>query len=216
VGSELLAWTAVAALMTVSPGADMALVARRAIGSSVRDARWAAGGIAAGVLAWGVLSAAGFAALVATSATAYSVLRLAGAAYLVVLGVRALLDARRAWHAGGAHEQHACTVGHHDRSAGRAFRQGMVTNLLNPKVGVFYAAVLPQFLSPGDPVLALSVAMATIHAALSLVWLGAYAWALGRLRGVFARPRVRAALEATTGVVLVALGLRVATTDRPR
>ena len=209
-GAELLAWTGLAALMTISPGADMALVARQAIGSSVRSARFAAGGIVTGVLVWGALSAVGVAALVAASATAYDVLRLAGAAYLVFLGARALLDARRGWRGLAAG-----SAGGDEPTAPRvAFRQGLVTNLLNPKVGVFYAAVLPQFIQPGDSVLVLSLVMAAIHGALGLVWLSTYAWMLGRLRTFFQRPRVRAAFEGVTGTVLVALGLRVALENR--
>ena len=208
--SDLIAWAGVAAVLTVSPGADMAIVARQALTVSPRAARRAAAGISAGVLAWGALSALGVAALVATSATAYHALRVAGAAYLVVLGVRALLAARAAWRSDAAPA--GATAG---GGGSPAFRQGLLTNLLNPKVGVFYAAVLPQFVAPGDPVLALSMAMAAIHAALSLAWLNAYAWLLGRARGVLGRPRTRAAIEAVTGAVLIGLGIRVAVERAP-
>jgi threonine/homoserine/homoserine lactone efflux protein len=207
-GAELLAWTGVVALLTISPGADMALVARQAIGSSVRVARFAALGIVTGTLVWGGLSAVGVAALVAASATAYDVLRLMGAAYLVFLGLTAMRDARRGlWGGAGAPAPGRATPR-------AAFRQGLLTNLLNPKVGVFYAAVLPQFLGPDDSVFALSLLMASIHAVLGIVWLSTYAWLLGRLRSFFQRPRVRATFEAVTGTVLVLLGLRVAVGDR--
>jgi threonine/homoserine/homoserine lactone efflux protein len=126
------------------------------------------------------------AAVLAASETAYDVLRLVGAAYLVFLGVPSVLAARS--DVGGQ------TL-HNPGTPRRPFRQGLLTNLFNPKTALFYTTFRPQFIRPGDPVLLLSVAMATVHIALGIVWLSAY---------------LRRALDALTGVVLVALGIRVA------
>jgi threonine/homoserine/homoserine lactone efflux protein len=164
-------------------------------------------GICSGLLVWGAASAVGVAAVIATSATAYEALRLAGAAYLVVLGIGALRAAHRA--ARGDAEPRTAAPPASPSSGRAAFRQGLFTNLLNPKIAVFYSTLLPQFVSPGDPVLAVSLLLAAIHATLGLAWLGSCAVALTRARGAFARPRVRAAMEAVTGTVLVGLGLRL-------
>jgi threonine/homoserine/homoserine lactone efflux protein len=95
-----------------------------------------------------------------------------------------------------------------------AFRQGLLTNLFNPKIAVFYSTFLPQFIGPGDPALLLSILLAGVHIAFGLVWLTAYAWLLDRTVTAFKSSRVRRALDAITGTVLVALGLRLAAERR--
>ncbi|MBJ7330429.1 MAG: LysE family translocator [Solirubrobacteraceae bacterium] len=204
--SEVIAFAGVAALLTISPGADMALVGRRALGPGpLRDACLAALGISAGVIAWAALSAIGVAAILAASATAYTALKVAGGIYLVLLGLLAFRDARRTLRDGVAEEALAAE----SRSAWAAFREGLVTNLLNPKIAVFYTAVLPQFVAPGDPVLPVSLLLAGIHATLGIAWLCGYAWVLHRSRAVLGA-RARAAMQVVTGVVLLGLGGRVA------
>jgi threonine/homoserine/homoserine lactone efflux protein len=127
-----------------------------------------------------------------------------GAAYLVWLGVQSLLAARRGYQGGEPMRPAA------DRRGPSPFRQGLLTNLFNPKIALFYTTFLPQFIGPGDPVLLLSIAMAGVHILLGLVWLSTYAWLLDRAMEAFRGSRVRRALDALTGAVLVALGIRVA------
>jgi threonine/homoserine/homoserine lactone efflux protein len=194
----ILAFTAVAALLTITPGVDMALVTRVALERGPRAARFTAAGICSGLLMWAALSAVGVAALLATSAEVYTVLRLAGAAYLVYLGVQGLL------RAAGPERVEA------PRAHGSPFRQGLLTNLLNPKIAVFYTTFLPQFIGPHDPVLATSLLLASIHAGLSLIWLSAYASVVARAGDVLRRGRARRALDAVSGFVLVGLGVRLA------
>ncbi len=203
--SNLVGFLGVAAVVTIAPAADFALVSRRALGSGVRAALITASGICSGVLVWGALSALGVAAIVTASADAYAVLRFAGAAYLVFLGFQALLRARRLRHEPAAPVDAAAV----EDSGG--FRQGLVTNLLNPKVGIFYSAVLPQFVSHRDPVLLVSLLFASLHALMGMLWYSLSAHALCRGRRLFTGPRARAALETTTAAVLIGLGLRVAT-----
>lgn len=204
--SEVVAFAGVAALLTISPGADMALVGRRALGPGpLREACLAAVGIACGVVVWAAMSAIGVAAVLAASATAYTALKVAGGVYLVLLGVLAFRDARRSLRDGAPVAAGPAP----ERSAAAAFREGLVTNLLNPKIAVFYTAVLPQFVAPGDPVLPVSLLLASIHATFGVVWLCGYAWVLHRSRAAFG-PRARAALQTVTGLVLVGLGGRVA------
>ena len=200
---EPLVFLGVIALLTVTPGADMAMVSRSVFMGGRRAAFATTLGISAGCVVWAIASAAGIAAVLAASETAYDALRLVGAAYLVWLGVQSLLAARRGYH-GGETGQGAAHRGP------SPFRQGLLTNLFNPKIALFYTTFLPQFIGPGDPVLLLSIAMAGVHILLGLVWLSTYAWLLARAIETFRGSRLRRALDSVVGVVLVGLGVRVA------
>ena len=196
-----LLFLGVITLLTVTPGADMAMVARSVFLGGRRAAFGTTLGIAAGCMVWAIASAAGVAAVLAASETAYDALRLVGAAYLVWLGIQTLLAAR------SSRLEHTQTA---RRARKSPFRQGLLTNLFNPKIALFYTTFLPQFIRPGDPVLLLSMAMATVHIVLGIVWLTAYAWLLDRAVEAFKGSRLRRILDAVTGSVLVAIGLRVA------
>ena len=206
VDPHILAFAGVAALLTISPGPDMALMLRNVLRGGSRVVLPTALGTCTGLFAWGAMSSLGIAAILAASAELYTLLRLAGAAYLVVLGLLALRAAVT-----GRHED---TVVAEDgpSSMGRraAFRSGLLTNLLNPKIGVFYATLLPQFIPPGAPPLATSLLLAGIHAALGIAWLCLYGGLLARAGDLVRRGRVRRVLEGLTGAVLVGLGVRVA------
>ncbi len=200
---EPLVFLGVITLVTITPGADMAMVSRSVFTGGRRDAFGTTLGIAAGCLLWALASAAGVAAVLAASETAYDALRLMGAAYLVWLGVQSLLAARRGYKAAQAD-------GTARPAAPSPFRQGLLTNLFNPKIALFYTTFLPQFIGPGDPVLLLSLAMAGVHIVLGIVWLSTYAWLLDRAVATFRGSRLRRALDTLTGAVLVGLGIRVA------
>lgn len=200
--ATIVAFSGVAMLLTITPGVDMALVTSSALARGRRAALSTTLGIVSGLVAWGAVSALGIAALLAASATAFTLLKLAGAAYLVILGVRTLWRAR----GGGAVPKQSRPA--LDRRS--AFGQGLVSNLLNPKIAVFYSTLLPQFLEPGDPVLAGSLLLTSIHAAMSLAWLTGYASLVAGAGDRLRRPAVRRALDAVTGSVLVALGVRLA------
>jgi RhtB (resistance to homoserine/threonine) family protein len=202
-----LVFVGVVALLTITPGADMAMVARSVFTGGRRDAFATTLGISAGCLVWAFASAVGVAALLAASRTAYDALRLVGAAYLVWLGVQSLLAARR----GAAPPEPVANAGERRPSP---VRQGLLTNLFNPKIAVFYSTFLPQFIAPGDPVVALSLALAGVHIALGVAWLSLYAWLLDRAVAAFKGSRLRRTLDAVTGTVLVGLGLRLAAERR--
>jgi threonine/homoserine/homoserine lactone efflux protein len=206
VPQDPLLFVGIAALLTITPGADMAMVSRSVLIGGRREAFATTLGILAGCLVWAIVSAAGVAAVLAASKTAYDALRLAGAAYLIWLGVQSLLAARRGDYRG--------TGEHPDARRASPFRQGLLTNLFNPKIAIFYSTFLPQFIGPGDPALLLSMLLAGVHIAFGLVWLTGYAWLLDRAVTAFKSPRVRRALDALTGTVLVALGLRLAAERR--
>ncbi|OKK18590.1 threonine transporter RhtB [Streptomyces sp. CB00455] len=199
--SPLLGATAVLALLTLVPGPDMAIVTKRAVTRGRADGLRTVAGIAVGLLFWGALTVAGLAALLAASAEVYLVVKLAGAAYLCLLGARSL-------RAAGAEPGHETAAA----GAGGAWRTGLVANVLNPKIAVFYTGLLPTLAPPGMHPAAGMALLVLVHVLLTLVWLGTYVHALSRARRFFERPRVRRALDRVTGVVLIGFGVRVATT----
>ena len=195
--THLAAFLAVSALVIVTPGQDTALTIRNALLGGRRGGVFTAGGVAVGQAVWTVAASAGLAALLRASEPAFLAVRLAGAAYLVYLGVQTLL--RRSEvpvRAGG--------------SARRAFRQGLLSNLGNPKMAVFFMSLLPQFVTSFSAGLALGL----VFCSMTFVWLTGYAVAVAKVGGVLRRPRIRRALDRVTGAVLVAFGLRLAAESR--
>ncbi|REE98726.1 LysE family translocator [Thermomonospora umbrina] len=203
-GMQLLAFAGVLQLTVMSPGPDFALMVRNSAVSGRRAGMMTALGIAVGCLLWAVAAAVGVAAVLAASATAYTVVKLVGAAYLLFLGVRAVRAAMRGEYRPGE-------SGDDERDGPwRAFRQGLLCNVLNPKAAAFYVALMPQFL-PESPSVAHTGALTVIAFALTALWFVIVANVVGALRRVFDRPVVRRRLDAIMGFVLVGLGLRLAT-----
>ncbi len=207
--SAVAAFSAAAALLTVTPGPDTALVLRTAAVEGGRPAMLAGGGIVTGVLAWGLTAALGLGALLAWSQTAYGILQIVGAGYLIWLGGPMLLGAlRRRGGAAAAGEEPG------GGRPGRWFWRGLMTNLLNPKVGFFYVSLLPPFIPPDAPVALFGVGLAAIHAAMGLAWFALLVSATRPLARVLRRPPVARALDGITGAVLVAVGLRLILVQR--
>ena len=196
--ATLVAFLGVSALLIVTPGQDTALTIRNALVGGRRSGRRTAVGVSSGQAVWALAAAAGLAALLRASEPAFLALRLAGAAYLVYLGVHALWSALR----GDAGSQTAIAS-----RRGAPFRQGLLSNLGNPKMAVFFTSLLPQFADTFVGLLGLGL----LFSAMTLVWLSAYASAVARAGNLLRRPRVRRALDAVTGLVLVTFGLRLAT-----
>jgi threonine/homoserine/homoserine lactone efflux protein len=209
-GSAVLSFALVAGLVTIIPGLDTALVLRVAVVEGRVFAYSTALGICTGALVWGAAAAAGISVLLTASTVAYTAMRIVGAVYLTYLGVTMLRDALRR------------PAGFVDLDAPpastwwRAYRRGMTTNLLNPKVGVFYVAMLPQFLPADTPALPMGVLLALIHDAEAMLWFALLIGGVGLARrwltgGGRAAVRIRRWADAVAGTVLVALGLRLAT-----
>ena len=197
---RFLAGLGVLVLLTISPGADMALIARITITRGRRAAFLTSLGICSGLLVHATASALGLSVILATSAEAFTVVKLAGAAYLAYLGARSIRDSFR----------DAPAQGTRLARPGTSFVQGLFNNVLNPKVAVFYLTFLPQFIDPTGNVLAQSLAFAFAHAVMGIAWLSAYAYVVARLSDLFARGGVRRWLERITGAVLIGLGVRLA------
>jgi threonine/homoserine/homoserine lactone efflux protein len=199
---ELPAFIAVAVVIVITPGPDMAIVTRNAIAHGRAAALWAGIGITTGLLVWTAASVAGLAALLASSAEAFTIVKWIGAVYLVYLGARTLLSLWR-----GSADLPA-GIGRHGGVS--PFRQGLLSNLLNPKIAALFTSLIPQFVSPGPSAAVESVLLAGIFAGIGLVWLVSYALVASAASAALVRPRVRATMAAITGTVLVALGLRLA------
>jgi threonine/homoserine/homoserine lactone efflux protein len=203
-GGELLSFFGVAAVLVITPGADMALVTRNAIRGGRRAAFETTAGIMLGLAVWVTLSALGVAALLTASATAFTVLKAAGAIYLGFLGLQALRAAIRGQAIDAAPR----------RCARSPFAEGMLSNLLNPKIAVFFTSFLPQFVDPGDPVLLPSLALGGAFMLMGLLWLAALGSTVASARGVMLRPRVARVWNAVAGTALVGLSVRLAVTSR--
>ena len=200
----LAAFVAVAAVVIVTPGQDTALTIRNTLVGGRRAGIFTALGVSSGQAVWALATSAGLAALIAASQPAFVAIKLGGAAYLVWLGLHSL---RAAWR--------RVATGRREREEGgpsprTAFRQGATSNLGNPKMAVFFTSLLPQFAGSFAGLLALGV----VFAVLTVAWLSAYALVVARAGATLRRPAVRRILDAVTGAVLVAFGLRLATERR--
>ena len=201
---QILVFAGVAALLIVTPGADTMLVVRNVLARGARAGLLTTAGIAAGCFVHAILSALGVSLVLARSAMAFEAVKLAGAGYLIFLGLQSLWRARR------PAEGEAPPGPAPARRGSRSLVEGLLTNLLNPKVAIFYLAFLPQFIRTTDTVLVKSLLLAAIHVGMGVVWLSLVSVFLGTLRGFVERRRVRRTLERVTGVVLIALGVRLA------
>lgn len=211
VSSALASFAVVAGMLTIMPGLDTALVLRSAITQGRRRAFATALGILSGVLVWGVAAAVGAAAVLTASQLLYDTLRVAGAGYLVWLGIgmlrRTLKERRRAGAGEAADGAEATTTG---ESWARSWARGLGTSLLNPKNGVFYMAMLPQFIPDGTSHLLMGVVLAAVHDLEGLVWFSALILGTQLVRRWLDRGSVRRAIDAVTGSVLVGFGVKVA------
>jgi threonine/homoserine/homoserine lactone efflux protein len=195
----LAAFLGISILVIVTPGQDTALTIRNSLLGGRRAGVLTAAGVAAGQAVWALATSIGIAALIVAFEPAFVALKLAGAAFLIYLGGHALLRALR----GEVAEA---------RSGGRhaPFRQGVISNLGNPKMAVFFTSLLPQF---GESFAAL-FGLGLLFCSMTFVWLTAYAYAVAKAGDVLRRPAIRRVFDAALGAVLVALGIRLATERR--
>ena len=201
----LLSFTVTAGLLTITPGLDTALVLRTAAVEGRKQAMLAGMGICFGCLLWGVAASFGLSALLAVSGFAYNVLRIVGAIYLGYLGIKLLIRAfaSTSSNSGAEPEEYASGDG------SLWFKRGLLTNLLNPKVGVFYLSFVPQFIPTGVPVWSFSILLALIHATEGLLWFLLLTNATELISSWLRQRRVVMALDSLMGVILIAFGLKL-------
>ena len=202
----LLSFTLAAGLLTITPGLDPALVLRTSAVEGGKQAMLAGIGICFGCLLWGVAASFGLSALLAVSGFAYNVLRIVGAIYLGYLGIKLLIRAfaSTSSNSGAEPEEYA------SRDGSLWFKRGLLTNLLNPKVGVFYLSFLPQFIPTGVPVWSFSVLLAFIHATEGLLWFLLLTNATELLSDWLRQRRVVMALDSAMGAIFIGFGLKIA------
>jgi threonine/homoserine/homoserine lactone efflux protein len=210
---ELLAFLGVAVLVIVTPGPDTAVTIRSTLLGGRSAGVMTAFGVITGQACWSLAASAGITALLVASEPAFLAVKLAGAAYLVWLGAHALWSAARGRGVAGV-----APAGPPRGLAPRvAYRQGLVSDLGNPKMAAFFTSLLPQFATGGGGSLFWAMlGLGLLFCVLTWTWLALYAAAVARMHAVLRRPRIRRTMEAVTGAVLVALGLRLATEHGPR
>jgi threonine/homoserine/homoserine lactone efflux protein len=205
--SSLPAFSLAVLLISLAPGPAMALILRRAALRGVSGTMPTVLGLELGMFVWALFAGAGFAALVAASEAAYLVLRVVGAAVLLVLGVRAW---RAAWNDRGQVAPETPVQASTGRRWWAAFGEGALVQLANPKAAILMLAFYPQFVPVDGPVFLTTALLGTVQVLLELVFYLALTAGVARASAWFRRPRIRRRIEAVTGTVLVALGLRVA------
>jgi threonine/homoserine/homoserine lactone efflux protein len=206
VNQSLWAFLGISILIIVIPGPDTALSVRNSLADGRVAGLATALGVVAGQLVWEFGTALGVTALLLASERLFHIVKIAGAAYLMVLGVQALVSA---WRRRGEAERDA-TVAATSRDAWRAFRQGAISNLGNPKMAVYFASIFPQFAPRGQATFAGCMTLGLLFSALTLAWLSLYAVAISRAAGWFRGAHVRRTMETVTGAALIGLGARLA------
>jgi threonine/homoserine/homoserine lactone efflux protein len=198
----LFAFAGLALLLAMTPGPDMATVTRNGLAYGRRGVVLTALGIGTALLCWIGATGFGVAALLATSAVLFTGVKLAGAVYLAYLGVRSLLSSRRQTTERDLPDAPLAP-------ARRIYRTGFLSAMLNPKLGVFFVTLLPQFVHPGQPVLARMIVLGAIFSTIGVSWMTGYGLLVTRVRDLINAPRVRAWMERVTGVVLVGFAARL-------
>lgn len=196
-----VAFVAAAVILTLTPGLDTAMVLRASLSSHRKTAFNAAVGIVLGCLAWGVAVSLGLGAILRASEALYVAVKLAGAGYLIYLGFGLLFKPRNRI----AEREEKVSL-----QAGVAFRQGFITNILNPKIGIFYVSFIPQFIPADANVAIYSFLLAAVHAALSMLWFVTLILTAGKLRKWISSPRIISRLDRLTGGIFIGFGLKLA------
>ncbi len=208
--AHFLVFIGVAAIVIVVPGPDTAVVTKNVLLYGRRVAWGTSLGVSAGLAVWTLAAALGVASLLRTSEVAFTALKLAGALYLIWLGIQALRAARRV----SATAELGPDPGVRSIGTAGGFRQGFLSDMANPKIGIFFTSLLPQFVDPGKPVLLPFLALGAVFVTMTILWLGLYCLVASRAAETLLRPRVKAAMDRITGIVLIAIGLRLATEHR--
>ncbi len=203
IDTQLLAFAGVSLLLAVTPGPDMAVVTRNALAHGRRGVVLTTSGIALALVIWVTATAVGLSALLHTSGEVLLFLKIVGACYLGYLGIRTLVESRR--------RPADLLAGTPPAAPAHAvFRQGFLSALSNPKLGVFFVTFLPQFVLPGQAVLPRLLVLGVTFAVIGWLWMNVYGLFVTRLRDVITAPRVRQWMERVTGVVLLGFGARLA------
>ena len=203
IDTQFLAFAGVSLLLAVTPGPDMAVVTKNALAHGRRGVVLTTSGIALALVIWVTATAVGLSALLRTSGEVLFALKLTGACYLAYLGIRTLLESRS--------QPAELLAGVPPAAPAHAvFRQGFLSAISNPKLGVFFVTFLPQFVLPGQQALPRLLVLGVTFALIGWIWMNVYGLFVTRLRNVITAPRVRQWMQRVTGVVLLGFGARLA------
>ena len=201
---NLISFTILAGLLTMLPGLDTAQVLRSVAVGGPKTAYATVSGILVGVWIWGLAAALGISALLIASHIAYTAVKWAGAAYLLYLGIKMLWESRHITH------ESIAARNEQKRTFSKTFSRALIVNLTNPKTGVFYIAILPQFLPHQYPAVLGGLLLSTIHNLLSLIWFTMMIFGANFAKETLQNPRVQKIIERASGVALIGFGIRVA------
>lgn len=206
-----LAFLGVSIVVIVTPGPDTAITIRNTLLGGRTAGVFTALGISTGQTMWALATSAGIVALLVASEPLFLAVKYAGAAYLVYLGFKALQEAIRP-----AHREGTATVAGPARrlTVASAYRQGLISDLGNPKMAVFFASLLPQFVPPGGASFSALLGLGVVFAVMTFTWLALYATMVAKAGDFLRRPSIRRAIEGVTGMALIGLGIRLATERR--
>lgn len=206
--SQVLAFTGIAALLTITPGADTMLVIRNVLSRGGKAGILSTFGICSGLFIHASLSALGLSIILVKSAATFQIVKYAGAIYLIFLGSQSF------WRIFKIKEDQLSKI-ESEKVEGefhikkKSFLEGFLTNILNPKVAIFYLAFLPQFIGADDPVFQKSVLLAAIHAIEGIIWLCFISLFLGRIKAIIRKSKARKIIEGVTGTVLIGFGVKL-------
>jgi RhtB (resistance to homoserine/threonine) family protein len=204
---HLLAFLAVSVVVICTPGPDTALTVRNALAGGRSGGTWTGAGVAAGQAVWTVAASVGVASLLRASAPAFLALKLFGAVYLVYLGVQSLRAALSKRPRAAVDVRPATSL-----TSARAFRQGLLNDLGNPKMAAFFMSLLPQFVTAerGSGTVMGFLLLGFLFCGLTFAWLAVYSAAVSKARRLLSLPRVRRSIDGLAGCVLLGFGLRLA------
>ncbi len=200
--------------MTITPGADTVIVTKNAIAAGRRAAFFTTLGVCSGLVVHALASSLGLSVILSQSANLYHAVKLLGAAYLIYLGGRTLWSAWQGRAPVIIGENGTAVESGNNHEFGGYFAQGLLNNVLNPKVAIFYLTMLPQFIDTASPALPQALGLAGIHIAQGLIWLGLCGYFVSYMRLAFSKPKIWRRIESLSGAVLVAFGLTLALDER--
>jgi threonine/homoserine/homoserine lactone efflux protein len=207
----LLAFLGISALVIMTPGPDTAMTIRNTLLGGRASGVATAFGVATGLAIWALASSAGIVALLVASEPLFLAVKYAGAAYLVWLGLQSLHAACRSAGATGAGPM---SVRGPSLAPRAAYRQGVISDLGNPKIAAFFTSLLPQFVPSGEVVFVGLAALGLLFSLMTLLWLTGYALAIAQVGNMLRQPAIRRTLDGITGATLIGLGAKLATEDR--
>ncbi|WP_051294792.1 LysE family translocator [Maridesulfovibrio bastinii] len=203
-----LSFIPIAAILTITPGPDTMLVVNSTLTRSTSAGLATVAGINSGLLVHAIASATGLSLILMKSATAFEIVKIAGALYIIWLGIKSLIKGFNKHDAIEEAQAGLNTVTPASRTS--SFKEGFLTNVLNPKVAVFYLALLPQFILPGENIFTKSLLLMTIHFSLGIIWFSSVVFALGKMRSLISCSSFKKNLQKISGAVFIYLGFKMA------